>query len=56
MHGRYHVSFEDIRALANPVLRHRVLLNFHAESERITTDEIITRLLDVVPLPRSGLR
>ncbi|MDZ7630829.1 MAG: DUF58 domain-containing protein [Gemmatimonadaceae bacterium] len=32
--GRYHVSFEDIRALAAPVLRHRVLLNFHAQSER----------------------
>ena len=33
MDGRYHVSFEDIRALAQPVLRHRVLMNFHAESE-----------------------
>ena len=38
MNGRYHVSFEDIRALAHPVLRHRVLTNFHAQSEGITTD------------------
>jgi MoxR-like ATPase len=38
MRGRTHVSFEDIRALAHPVLRHRILTNFHAESERVTTD------------------
>src|SRR6188474_3673325 len=37
MHGRYHVSFEDIRALAHPVLRHRILANFHAQSEGMTT-------------------
>ena len=43
---RYHVAYEDIAALAAPVLRHRILLNFHAESERIDTDEIIRRLLD----------
>ena len=40
MHGRFHVAYEDIRALAAPILRHRVLLNFHAESDRLTTDEI----------------
>src|SRR6187455_2152006 len=34
LHGRYHVSFEDVRALLKPVLRHRILLNFHAQSER----------------------
>jgi MoxR-like ATPase len=53
--GRTHVSFDDIRALAHPVLRHRVLLNFHAESERVTTDQVIDRLLEAVPPPRSGL-
>ncbi len=53
--GRTHVSFEDIRALAHPVLRHRVLLNFHAESERVTTDQVIDRLLEAVPAPSSGL-
>src|SRR5512134_740064 len=53
--GRYHVSFEDIRALAHPVLRHRVLTNFHAESEGITSDTLIDRLLEAVPMPRSGM-
>ena len=46
--GRYHVSFDDIRALAHPVLRHRVLTNFHAESEGITSDSIIDQLLEAV--------
>ena len=53
--GRYHVSFEDIRALAHPVLRHRVLLNFHAESEGITSDQIIDQLLELVPVPTSQM-
>jgi len=54
-HGRYHVTFEDVRALAHPVMRHRVLTNFHAESEGITTDQIIDRILEAVPVPRSGM-
>ncbi len=53
--GRYNVSFEDIRALAYPVLRHRILTNFHAESERITTDQRIGQLLEAVPMPSSGM-
>ncbi len=53
--GRYHVSFEDIRALAHPVMRHRVLINFRAESEGVTTDVLIDDLLKAVPLPRSGM-
>ncbi|MBR9990898.1 MAG: MoxR family ATPase [Gemmatimonadetes bacterium] len=55
MRGRTHVSFDDIRALAHPVLRHRILTNFHAESERVTTDRIIDRLLEAVPVPKSGM-
>jgi MoxR-like ATPase len=55
MHGRYHVSFEDIRALAHPVMRHRILTNFHAQSERVTTDQIIDQLLQAVPTPKSGI-
>jgi MoxR-like ATPase len=54
-HGRYHVTFEDVRALAHPVMRHRVLTNFHAESEGITTDQIIDQILEAVPVPRSGM-
>ena len=53
--GRYHVSFDDIRAMAHPVLRHRVLTNFHAQSEGVTTDTLIDRLLESVAVPRSGL-
>src|SRR5216110_307443 len=53
--GRYHVSFDDIRALAHPVLRHRVLTNFRAESEGITTDAIVDDLLSAVAVPRSGM-
>ncbi len=56
MHGRSHVTFDDVRALAKPVLRHRVLLNFHAESERVSPDEIIQKLLDAVRPPRSEMR
>jgi MoxR-like ATPase len=53
--GRYHVSFEDIRAVAHPVLRHRVLTNFRAESEGVITDTIIDELLERVPVPASGM-
>ena len=53
--GRYHVSFEDIRSLAHPVLRHRVLTNFHAQSEGMTSDTLIDRLLEAVPAPKSGM-
>jgi len=55
MNGRYHVSFDDIRALAHPVLRHRVLTNFHAQSESITSDTLVDRLLEAVTVPRSGM-
>ncbi|MGA9882599.1 MAG: MoxR family ATPase [Candidatus Acidiferrales bacterium] len=50
-HHRYHVAYEDITSLAIPVLRHRVLLNFHAESDRIDSDEILRRLLSAMPPP-----
>ena len=49
---RYHVTYEDIVSLSIPVLRHRVLLNFHAESERIDTDDILKRLLAHMPPSR----
>ena len=40
MVGRYHVTYEDVRALFTPVLRHRILLNFHAESDKLRQDDI----------------
>jgi MoxR-like ATPase len=55
LQGRYHVKFDDVRALAHPVLRHRILKNFHAESERVTTDQLVDRLLEAVPVPSSGM-
>jgi MoxR-like ATPase len=53
--GRYYVNFDDIRALAKPVLRHRILTNFHAESEQVTSEQLIDQLLEATPVPRSGL-
>ncbi len=51
MRRRYHVTYEDIRALAIPVLRHRILLNFYAESDRLRSDDILMRLLEARPAP-----
>ena len=47
--GRYHVSTEDIRQVAPPVLRHRIVTNFNAEAEGIRSDDIIKRLIDFIP-------
>ena len=55
MHGRYHVSLADVRALAHPILRHRIIPNFYAESEKITSDVLVDRLIDAVPPPRSDM-
>jgi MoxR-like ATPase len=55
MNGSYHVGFEDIRALARPVMRHRIIMNFNAQSERVTTDQLIEQLIRAVPTPRSGM-
>jgi MoxR-like ATPase len=52
LRNRYHVAYEDVRALAAPILRHRILLNFHAESERLDSDAILKRLLDWKPEPK----
>ena len=55
INGRYHVSVPDIQSLAPSVLRHRIIPNFYAESERVTSDTLVERLLEAVPVPRSGL-
>jgi MoxR-like ATPase len=52
MKRRYHVNYEDIRALAIPILRHRILLNFFAESDRLKSDDILQRLLEHMPAPK----
>jgi MoxR-like ATPase len=48
---RYHVTYDDITSLAIPVLRHRILLNFHAESDRVDSDQLLVRLLETMPPP-----
>jgi len=53
--GRFHVTPDDVRRVAAPVLRHRVLVNFSAEAEGVTPDALVARLLDAVAPQRSGL-
>ena len=50
LHGRYYVSCEDIRAVAAPVLRHRIITNFNAEAEGIKPDDIVRRLIEIIPV------
>jgi MoxR-like ATPase len=52
LHGRVHVTTEDIREVAYPVLRHRLMTTFNADAEGVSSDDVIKRLIDVVPLPQ----
>ncbi len=54
LHGRNYVSSDDIRAIAKPVLRHRIKTNFNADAERITPDDIIERLIENTPVIEDG--
>ncbi|HLW67192.1 MAG TPA: MoxR family ATPase [Gemmataceae bacterium] len=49
LHGRFHVSTEDVRAVAVPVLRHRIITNYNAEADGIKSDDIVQRLIDLIP-------
>jgi MoxR-like ATPase len=49
---RYHVTYEDVASVIVPVLRHRMILNFHAESDSIDTDEVLNRLVAATPRPK----
>lgn len=51
-HKRYHVTYDDITAMFVPVLRHRILLNFHAESDRVEPDAILKQVIEHIPRPR----
>jgi MoxR-like ATPase len=55
MHGRTHVATDDIQALAKPVLRHRLVVNFTAESEGVSQDDIIGRLVEETPAKEDEL-
>jgi MoxR-like ATPase len=52
LHGRLHVTTDDIRAVAFPVLRHRLVTTFNADAEGITRDDIVRKLIQVIPLPQ----
>jgi len=54
LHGRKHVAAEDVQAVAFPVLRHRILTNFSAEAEGITSEKIVSRLIEDVPVHQTG--
>src|SRR6185503_14534518 len=49
LQGRAHVTLDDIKALAHPTLRHRILINYRAEAEGINVEKVIDRLLEAVP-------
>jgi MoxR-like ATPase len=51
MHGRYHVTQDDVEALALPVLRHRIVPTFNAEAEGVSVDDLIGRLMENVSQP-----
>jgi MoxR-like ATPase len=55
LRGRYHVSTEDIRAVAKPVLRHRLVTNFNADAEGFTTDKIVDALLEIIPAKEGAI-
>jgi MoxR-like ATPase len=52
LHGRLHVTTDDIREVAYPVLRHRIVTTFNADAEGVTTDAIIGKLIQAIPLPQ----
>jgi MoxR-like ATPase len=55
LEGRFHVAVEDIQQLARPVLRHRMVVNFSAESEGITSDQVIDRIVAATPTTEDDL-
>jgi len=54
LHGRFNVSCDDIRAMAKPVLRHRIFANFNADAEGLTTDKLVEMLIQAVPEPKAS--
>ncbi|MCX7044613.1 MAG: AAA family ATPase [Candidatus Sumerlaeota bacterium] len=54
--GRYHVNFADVRAMAKPVLRHRLVLNFRSRADNIDSDQIIERIIKSVPEEKTTMK
>jgi MoxR-like ATPase len=55
LHGRTHASTDDVQALSKPVLRHRLVVNFAAESDGITPDDVVDRLIALTPTKEDEL-
>ena len=55
MEGRLAVSVDDIQAVAFPVLRHRIVVNFKADAAKVDSNEIVRKLLETVPTPKAEL-
>ena len=55
LQGRFHVQVEDVQTLAKPVLRHRMVVNFAAESEGVTSDDVVDRILAATPTSEDEL-
>ena len=55
LNGRYHVSTDDIQAVAKPVLRHRIITNFNADAEGYTVDKLVDKLLEIIPAKTSAI-
>ena len=55
LQGRYYVTIQDVKAIAHPVMRHRIVTNFTAEAEGVTPDKIVDKLLEVIPAKEAGL-
>ena len=51
LYGHFDVRFEDVHAIVHPVMRHRIIPNFHAEAEGVSSDDVINMLLDYLPYP-----
>jgi MoxR-like ATPase len=54
LHGRLHVTTDDLRAVAYPVLRHRLVTTFNADAEGVKPDDIIRKLIQAIPLPQEA--
>ena len=51
INGRYHVSVDDIKAVVHPILRHRIITNFTAQAKGLSSDDIITQIVEATPEP-----
>lgn len=51
LNGKYHVDFQDVRGLAHPVMRHRLVLNFHSRADKVSADDLINEIIEKVPTP-----